>query len=91
MRIATLELLHAARGRYALGAFNVCNLEQFHGLFRGAAAARAPIIVQFTRVMRDYAHPLMLEQLLRGAEMVYPEVRSEERRVGKECRSRWSA
>lgn len=74
MRLATLELLHAARGRYALGAFNVCNLEQFHGLFRGAAAARAPIIVQFTRVMRDYAHPLMLEQLLRGAEMIYPDV-----------------
>lgn len=74
MRIATLEMLHAARGHYALGAFNVCNLEQIHGLFRGAAAARAPIIVQFTRVMRDYAHPLMLEQLLRGAEVIYPNV-----------------
>ena len=63
-----------AYGRYALGAFNVSNLEQFHGLFRGAARARAPIIVQFTRVMRDYAHPVMLEQLLRGAESIYPEV-----------------
>jgi len=49
-----------AYGRYALGAFNVSNLEQFHGLFRGAAQARAPVIVQFTRVMREYAHAIML-------------------------------
>jgi len=74
MRASTNKLLHAAYGQYALGAFNVCNLEQVHGLFRGATEARAPVIVQFTRVMRDYAHPLLLEQLLRGAEMIYPDV-----------------
>jgi fructose-bisphosphate aldolase class II len=74
MRVSTNELLHTAYGQYALGAFNVCNLEQVHGLFRGATEARAPVIVQFTRVMRDYAHPLMLEHLLRGAEEIYPEV-----------------
>ncbi|MCL4786202.1 MAG: class II fructose-bisphosphate aldolase family protein [Verrucomicrobia bacterium] len=74
MRTRTLDLLLAAQGRYALGAFNVANLEQIHGLFRGAAEARAPVVVQFTRVMRDYAHPLMLEHLLRAAEEIYPEV-----------------
>ena len=74
MRVAAHELLQTAYGRYAVGAFNVCNLEQVHGLFRGAVRARAPVIVQFTRVMRDYAHPLMLEQLLRGAEAIYPEI-----------------
>ena len=74
MRVPTLNLLRAGYGRYALGAFNVSNLEQFHGLFRGASKARAPIIVQFTRVMREYAHPLMLEQMLRGAETIYPGV-----------------
>ena len=74
MRARTNKLLYAAYGKYALGAFNVCNLEQVHGLFRGATEARAPVIVQFTRVMRDYAHPLMLEQLLRGAAMIYPNV-----------------
>jgi len=72
MRLATIDLLRAAYGKYALGAFNVSNLEQVHGLFGGAVKARAPFIVQFTRVMRDYAHPLMLEQLLRGAEAEYP-------------------
>ena len=71
MRVFTIDLLRAAYGRYALGAFNVTNLEQIHGLFRGASNARAPVIVQFTRVMRDYAHPCMLEQLLRGAETIY--------------------
>jgi fructose-bisphosphate aldolase class II len=74
MRVTSKQLLHAAYGKYAIGAFNVCNLEQVHGLFRGATEARAPVIVQCTRVMRDYAHPLMLEHLLRGAEKIYPEV-----------------
>src|SRR5439155_7140357 len=59
---------------YAVGAMNVCNLEQVHSLFRGAAEAREPVIVQFTRVMRNYGHPVMLEQLLCGAEAVYREV-----------------
>jgi fructose-bisphosphate aldolase class II len=74
MRMNSIQLLRAAYGRYAVGAFNVCNLEQIHGLFRGAAAARAPILVQFTRVIRDYAHPRMLAQMLRAAEEIYPEV-----------------
>jgi len=74
MRVTTNELLRSAYGRCALGAFNVCNLEQMHGLFRGAARSQSPIIVQFTRAMRDYAHPLMLEHLLRGAEAIYPDV-----------------
>lgn len=74
MRFAALKLMQSARERFALGAFNVSNLEQIHGLFRGAARAHAPVIVQFTRVMRDYAHPVTLEALLRGAEAIYPEV-----------------
>jgi fructose-bisphosphate aldolase class II len=74
MRLATIDLLQAAYGRYALGAFNVCNLEQVHGLFRGAARAKAPIIVQFSRVIRSYAHPLMLEEMLQAAEAIYPDV-----------------
>ncbi len=74
MRCSATKLMRHACGRYALGAFNVSSLEQIHGLFRGAAQARAPVIAQFTRVMRDYAHPAMLEQMLRGAAAIYPEV-----------------
>lgn len=75
MRVPTASLLATAvSGHHCIGAFNVCNMEQVHGLFRGAAAAQAPIIVQFTRVIRDYAHPVMLEGMLRAAESIYPEV-----------------
>jgi len=74
MRLATIDLMKAGYGRHALGAFNVCNLEQIHGVFRGAAKAGAPIIVQFTRAIRNYAHPAMLEGMLQGAESIYPEV-----------------
>jgi fructose-bisphosphate aldolase class II len=75
VRTATIDLLKNGYGRYAVGAFNVCNLEQIHGLFRGAARAQAPIIVQFTRVIREYAHPEMLAAMLRSAEALYPQVR----------------
>ena len=40
------------------------------------------------RTIQEVAGPLML---VHGVENVaYDELRSEERRVGKECRSRWS-
>ena len=74
MRFATLELLKSACGRYALGAFNVCNMEQIHGLFRGAARAGAPVIVQFSRAIRSYADPTMLAGMTRAAEEIHPEV-----------------
>jgi fructose-bisphosphate aldolase class II len=74
MRARTLDLMKAAYGQFALGAFNVCNMEQIHGLFRGAAQAKAPMVVQFTRVVRNYADPRMLEAMLRAAEVIYPDV-----------------
>lgn len=74
MRSATIDLMKAAYGHFALGAYNVCNMEQVHGLFRGAARASAPILVQFTRVIRKYADPAMLEAMLSAAESIYPSV-----------------
>src|SRR4249920_1095468 len=74
MRAATLDLLQAAYGRYALGAFNVSSMEQVHGLFCGAEQAQAPVMVQFARVMRNYAHPRMLAAMLQAEEEIYPSV-----------------
>ena len=74
MRGRTIDLMKAGYGQYALGAFNVCNMEQIHGLFRGAAQAKAPIIVQFTRVIRSYANPRMLEGMLQAAAANCPDV-----------------
>src|ERR1041384_3660353 len=74
MRWRSLDLLKGAYGQYALGAFNVCNMEQIHGLFRGAREAEAPVMVQFTRMIRSYAEAAMLESMLQAAERIYPEV-----------------
>lgn len=74
MRSRTLELMNAAYGQYALGAFNVCNMEQIHGVFRGAEEAGAPVIIQFTRAIRNYASPIMLQGMLQTAEAIYPQV-----------------
>ena len=38
----------------------------------------------------DFAHPNELRAQLSGHKGTYNKFRSEERRVGKECRSRWS-
>ncbi len=74
MRIKTIELLKAAYGEYAIGAYNVCNMEQILGLFRGAREADAPIIVQFSLAARRYATPEMLEMMIQAARRLYPEV-----------------
>lgn len=74
MRVSIKELYKVAYGKYGLGAFNVFNAEQVHGLFRGARQAGAPIIVQLTPVARNYMHPEMLHAILKGAEKIYPEV-----------------
>lgn len=74
MRLRTIDLMKAAYKRHAIGAFNVCNMEQVHGLFQGAARAAAPVIAQFTRVIRGYATPQMLDSMLQAAETIYPDV-----------------
>ncbi len=74
MRVPITQLYKEAYGKYGIGAFNVFNAEQVHGVFRGASKAGAPIIIQLTPVARDYMHPEMLESILKAAEKIYPEV-----------------
>lgn len=74
MRIPIQKLYQQAYGKYGIGAFNVFNAEQVHGIFRGASKAGAPVIIQLTPVARDYLHPEMLEGILAAAEKIYPEV-----------------
>ncbi|MDO8435174.1 MAG: class II fructose-bisphosphate aldolase [bacterium] len=52
----THDLLEKAhRGKYAVGAFNINNLEMLQGVVRGAEAAKAPVIVQTSEGAWDYA------------------------------------
>ncbi len=73
MNVTTKELFKAAYGKYAIGAYNINNLEQAMGLFRGNLDSQAPFIIQISKGARSYTHKLMLEGLIRSAEQVFPD------------------
>ncbi len=74
MIVTTKKLFEAAYGKYAIGAYNINNLEQTMGLFRGNLDSQAPFIIQISKGARSYTHKLMLEGLIRSAEDVFPDV-----------------
>ena len=74
MRTSGKILLKQAYGKYGIGAFNIFNAEQVHGVFRGAIKSASPVIIQITPVARDYLHPEMLESIIEAAEKIYPDV-----------------
>jgi fructose-bisphosphate aldolase class II len=73
MIITTKKLFEAAYGKYAIGAYNINNLEQTMGLFRGNLDSQAPFIIQISKGARSYTHKLMLEGLIRSANQVFPD------------------
>src|SRR4028118_199280 len=73
MIVATKQLFAHAYGKYALGAYNINNLEQIMGLFRGNINSQAPFIIQLSKGARGYTDKRMLEAMIRGAEEVFPE------------------
>ena len=73
MIVTTKKLFEAAYGKYAVGAYNINNLEQTMGLFRGNLMSQAPFIIQISKGARSYSHKLMLEGLIRSADQVFPE------------------
>ena len=85
MIVTTKELFQEAYGNFAIGAYNINNLEQTVGLFRGNLgksksnedpvdpAASAPFIIQISRGARGYTDKRFLEGMIRTAEQVFPE------------------
>ncbi len=73
MIVTTKKLFEAAYGKYAIGAYNINNLEQTMGLFRGNLESKAPFIIQISKGARAYTHKKMLEGLIRSAEEVFPD------------------
>jgi len=73
MIVTTKQLFELAYGSYAIGAYNINNLEQTMGLFRGNLDSKAPFIIQISKGARSYTHKLMLEGLIRSAEEVFPD------------------
>ncbi len=86
MIVTTKQLFLHAYGRYAVGAYNINNLEQTVGLFRGNLgksksndepanpATSAPFILQISRGARSYSDKRFLEAMIRTADQVFPEV-----------------
>jgi fructose-bisphosphate aldolase class II len=73
MIVTTEELFKIAYGRFAIGAYNINNMEQALGLFQGNLQSKAPFIVQISRGARNYANVTMIEAIIRAAEEIYPE------------------
>lgn len=74
MRKSTDQLFKNAYGKTALGAFNVFNAEQVHGVMRGAQAADMPVIIQITPVARNYMNDRIIRSIINTASEIYPEV-----------------
>ncbi len=72
MIVSTEKLFAHAYGKYALGAYNINNLEQTMGLFRGCLDSQAPFIIQISKGARSYTHKKMLEGLIRSADEIFP-------------------
>jgi fructose-bisphosphate aldolase class II len=84
MIVTTNDLFRHAYGKYAVGAYNINNLEQTVGLFRGNLgksksneeasnpALSAPFIIQISRGARSYSDKRFLEAMIRTAEEVFP-------------------
>ncbi|MGD9721853.1 MAG: ketose-bisphosphate aldolase [Pirellulales bacterium] len=83
MIVTAKELFQQAYGKYAVGAYNINNLEQTVGLFRGnlgqhnsnddpvAANLSAPFIIQLSRGARAYTDKRFLEAMIRTAEEIF--------------------
>jgi fructose-bisphosphate aldolase class II len=73
MIVTTDQLFRIAYGRFAIGAYNINNMEQALGLFQGNLQSQAPFIVQISKGSRKYANVKMIEAIIRAAEEIYPE------------------
>jgi len=72
--VTTKALYDVAYGKYALGAYNVNNMEQILGLFEGCQRARSPFILQISKGARKYAGSGMMDAMIRAAEARYPDL-----------------
>ena len=71
MIVTTKQLYKVAYGKFAVGAYNINNMEQILGLFRGNVQSKAPFIIQLSKGARKYADKRMLEAMIRTAEKMF--------------------
>jgi len=73
MIVTTKKLFDLAYGKYAIGAYNINNVEQTMGLFRGCVESEAPFIIQISKGARSYTDKLVLESIIRAADEIFPD------------------
>ena len=67
--VTTTEMFRKAyEGGYAIGAFNVNNMEIVQGITEAAAEVKAPVILQVSKGARAYANQTYLIKLVEAAE-----------------------
>lgn len=75
MLVDTKEMFKKAHvGGYAIGAFNVNNMEIIQGIIGGCAEKKSPVIIQVSAGARKYANPIYLRKLIEAAIEEHPEV-----------------
>ena len=63
-----IEMLKKAYDEgYAVGAFNINNMETIQGIVEAAKLEKSPIILQVSRGARNYANPIYLRKLVEAA------------------------
>jgi len=73
MIVTTAKLFKVAYGKFAIGAYNINNLEQATGLFKGNVSSKAPFIIQISKGARKYSDKRFLEGMIRAADQIFPE------------------
>ena len=64
----------AYEGGYAIGAFNVNNMEIVQGITEACRETKSPVILQVSKGARAYANPTYLKKLVEAAVIECPEV-----------------
>ncbi len=75
MLVTSKEMFKKAYdGGYAIGAFNVNNMEIIQGITEAAAELKSPVILQVSKGAREYANHTYLVKLVEAAVKLYLEI-----------------
>ena len=73
--VTTTEMFKKAyEGGYAIGAFNINNMEIVQGITEAAHELNSPVILQASKGARAYANSVYLVKLVEGALALYPDL-----------------
>lgn len=73
--VTTKEMFHKAyEGKYAIGAFNVNNMEIIQGIVEAARETKSPLILQVSSGARKYANSIYLKKLVEAALLDAPDL-----------------